>query len=79
MAAVNYRHDLRLVRMNLFDGTMHCRKHGLLTGDEANDVLRRSGMSADTLRVLDEQAPSWLKRFWDALGLLSWPKCEPLS
>ena len=52
-------HDLRFVRMNTADETLHCERHGLLTPTEAEDVYFRVGLTHDQVA----RAPR-LDRFW---------------
>src|SRR5204863_7329473 len=72
-------HDLRLVSMNRDDGTLHCRVHGLLPRDEAENAWARSGLTRTGIEITDQRAPRWLTRLLDLAGYLGHPKCRPIQ
>lgn len=76
---MNWRHDLRLVRINRQDHTLHCEVHGLLPDDEAAEVLQRAGLTTDAGISVDGGTFRPLLRLLDALGKLTRPKCRPIS
>lgn len=62
------RHSLRRVRVNTADLTLHCSVHGLLSEDEAQDVLSRS-RHATAQSALDTNGRlGWLARAFDWLA-----------
>lgn len=75
---MNYRHDLRLVRMNLEDDTLHCEVHGLLPVDETQDVFERSGLTTAAIKVGNDYG-GWRKAFYEIVAWFSRPKCEPVQ
>jgi hypothetical protein len=58
------RHNLRRVRMNPVDGTLHCVEHGWLQGNELEDVLGRLPTNPDTLLLS--------ARFPLLVGIVDW-------
>jgi hypothetical protein len=68
------RHDLRLVRGFLLDGTLHCEAHGLLNEEESADVLSRAGLTERDVTAFGP-ASRW-QRLLDRIWRLSRPHCE---
>lgn len=69
-------HDLRFVRMNLDDDTLHCERHGLLTAEEAENVYQRLPITEEQVR----QAPKldWIWRIRERLSQRHGPRCVEL-
>jgi hypothetical protein len=74
---MRYQHDLRFVRMNVADGTVHCERHGPLPPDEVEDVYRRSGLTAS--EVQESARPNWVTRFQEWLDQRHGPRCMPVA
>ena len=69
-------HDLRFVRLNTADETLHCERHGLLSPVEADDVYIRIGMTHDL--VVNAPQPDWLLSIREWLSQRRAPRCVPL-
>lgn len=68
-------HDLRFVRMNTEDETLHCERHGLLSKAETEDVYFRVGLTHS--QVVNAPRLDWLWRLREWLSQRSGPRCVP--
>jgi hypothetical protein len=61
------KHNPAFVRINPFDGTLHCDRHGLLNADETVQAIAAAGVTAQDGIAIDGRTPrvvAWVLDRW---------------